>query len=333
MKTIAAIDTFVKKIMPLLVVAVLAIGYFAGLGFTKQTIHTVKALILPGVIIMIYAMLITMRMQDLVNAVKYPKELVLGSILSLIIAPVLMLPMAILFTRNPEQYAGLMLAGIVPPGGLITYWTGILDADIGLATAIQTVTLLASLAWVPYGMKIFVGNKVNVNVSLLFQKILIMVVVPLALAMITQRLIVRKGGWKGVLRIKPLCHLTSSTMALLICFIATSVKAAMISKHPAVIALPAVGALLYYLLAYPLSYFASKRIFKLPHDKAIPLTYGFATKNLSIAMGLAAAAFGPLTLLGVVPCALFQMPLASVWYKIFDKLRVKAETPSASDSP
>ena len=328
MNVIRQIDAFIKKYMPAIILAVLILGYWLGLHLHKAQIQFIKSSILPSVIIMIYAMLITMRMDELKNAFIYPKGMVYGSVLSLGVAPLLMIPIAIVFTKNPQLYTGLLLASIVPPGGMITYWTGILGANIGLATAIQTVTLLVSIIWVPYGMKLFVGSKVDVNTNILLIKILIMVVLPLILAYITQKLITKKYTWKGIIKIVPLSHLISSLMALYMVFVAMSVQAHLIHKDPALILLPAIGMLIYYSLAYPFSYFFSTKILKEPHDKAIPITYGFATKNLSIAMGLAIAAFGPMALLGIVPCILFQMPFASIWYKVFEHMgkKFKQET-------
>lgn len=323
MKIIEILDAFIKKYMPLIILAVLVGGYAVGLHLNRGQVQWIKSSILPSVILMIYAMLITMRMDDLKNALIYPSGMIYGSILSLAIAPLLMIPIATVFTRHPQLYTGLLLAAIVPPGGMITYWTGILDANIGLATAIQTVTLLVSIVWVPYGMKLFVGSKVEVNTSTLLIKILIMVVIPLVLAYITQKIITRKYGWKGIIQIRPLSHLVSSLMALYMVFVAMSVQAHIIAKDPGLIILPAIGMLVYYSLAYPFSYFFSLKFLKQSHDNAIPITYGFSTKNLSIAMGLAIAAFGPMALLGVVPCMLFQMPFASIWYKIFQHMHRK----------
>jgi ACR3 family arsenite efflux pump ArsB len=86
--------------------------------------------------------------------------------------------------------------------------------------------------------------------------------------------------------------------------------------------LPIVGALTYYVVAYPLAYWILYKILRLPMFDAVPLIYGTATKNLSIAMGMAAAAFGPMALLGVVTCLILQMPLASLWHKIFSKMEI-----------
>lgn len=95
-----------------------------------------------------------------------------------------------------------------------------------------------------------------------------------------------------------------------------------------IIVAPAGVALLYYLIAYGLTGWLMLKLFKIPYDKAIPMIYGTGTKNLSIAMGLSVMAFGPEALLGVIGCAIFQMPLASFFYKCF--LRY---TPRRSERP
>ena len=318
---VSKMDSFVKKNLVWFVLLSLVVGFVAGLFYTKTTINLLKSLIIPSAFLMLWASMIDLQIRKFVDSIKYPKKLLLGNFLALVVAPLMMLPLALIFAKEPKMFAGLMLAGIAPPGGFITYWTMILNANMGLAVSLTLTTFLVSLVWIPYGMKILVGGKVNVNVTMLFKKVLLLVVGPFILAVITRMLILKTKGEKGLKKARPYYHLISSLMALFLVFSGVSLKSKFILAHTARVILPAGGAFFYYLLAYPVTYYLLKWIFKISLDDAIPLVYGTATKNLSIAMGLAAAAFGPLTLLGVVSCVIFQMPLASMWYKVF--LRVK----------
>ena len=318
---VSKMDSFVKKNLVWFVLLSLVVGFVAGLFYSKAIINLLKSLIIPSAFLMLWASMIDLQIRKFVDSIKYPKKLLLGNFLALVVAPLMMLPLALIFAKEPKMFAGLMLAGIAPPGGFITYWTMILNANMGLAVSLTLTTFLVSLVWIPYGMKILVGGKVNVNVTMLFKKVLLLVVGPFILAVITRMLILKTKGEKGLKKARPYYHLTSSLMALFLVFSGVSLKSKFILAHTARVILPAGGALFYYLLAYPVTYYLLKWIFKISLDDAIPLVYGTATKNLSIAMGLAAAAFGPLTLLGVVSCVIFQMPLASMWYKVF--LRVK----------
>ncbi len=318
---IRKIDAFVKKNLVWLVLLSLIVGFVAGLFYTKGTIRFLKSLIIPSAFLMLWASMIDLKIRKFVESFKFPSQLILGNILALVFAPLLMLPLALFFAKEPRMFAGLMLAGVAPPGGFITYWTMILEANMGLAVSLTLTTFLVSLVWIPYGMKFLVGSKVKVNVGLLFQKILILVVGPFLLAVGTRLLILKHGGEKALEKARPYYHLISSLMALFLVFSGVSMKSRFILAHTSRVLLPAGGAFFYYLLAYPVTYYLVKWVFKMSLNDAIPLVYGTATKNLSIAMGLAAAAFGPLTLLGVVSCMIFQMPLASMWYKVFVKVK------------
>ena len=315
------IDAFVKKHMIALILLTLVIGFISGQFYSKATISGLKSLILPVAFSMLWASMIELKIQKFVESFKYPKQLILGNTLSLVIAPLIMLPIALIFAKSPKMFAGLVLAGLVPPGGFITYWTMILGANMGLAVSLTLTTFVVSLGLIPFGMKFLAGGKVAVDMGLLFNKILILVVGPFLLAMLTRYLITRKQGEKRLADFKPYFHLFSSIMAFCIVFIGVSVKSHFILAHLSMILLPAVGALIYYIIAYPISYVIARNIFKSSLDDTIPIVFGTATKNLSIAMGLAAAAFGPLTLLAVVTCMIFQMPFASIWHKVFLKIQ------------
>ncbi len=244
--------------------------------------------------------------------------------MSLIVAPLLMLPIALIFAaKSPKIYAGMVLTGIVPPGGFMPYWTMLLNANIGLAVSLALTTFIFALVWIPFGMKLLAGNKVNVDIMFLFEKILILLVGPFVLAMITRWAIIHKKGEQELNKYKPFLSLLSSLLALYLVFTGVSLKAAFLLKHAQILIMPLIGAFLYYLIAYPFSYFVLHKLFKFPLFDAIPLIYGTSTKDLSIAMALAAAAFGPMTLLGVVMSMVFQMPMASMWYKYFSKQEIK----------
>ncbi len=316
-------NEIVKRQMVWLVLAAVLFGFLLGPEMSKDFLKELKAFILPSAFIMLWASMITMKVEHFAKSFAQPKKLLVGNLMSLIVAPLLMLPLALVFaSHSPKIYAGLVMAGIAPPGGFVTYWSMILNANMGLAVSLTITTFVVSLFLIPWGMKWLVGGKVNVDVMFLFKKILILVVGPFILAMITRWLIIHKKGEKNMGKFKPWFSLISSLMALYLVFAGVSLKADFLVQHLQILILPLVGALLYYLIAYPLSYFILHKWLKYPLFDAIPLIYGTATKNLSIGMGLAAAAFGPLTLLGVVLCMVFQMPLASMWFKFFSKQEI-----------
>ena len=323
---IARANEFIKKQLVWLVLLFVLLGFLIGPHLGKDVLLGLKKFIIPSAFIMLWASMVTMKVEHFTKSFTQPKKLLVGNIMSLIVAPLLMLPIALVFAaKTPKIYAGLVLAGIAPPGGFVTYWSMILNANMGLAVSLTLTTFLVALVLIPFGMKLLAGGKVNVNVMFLFKKILVLVVGPFILAMITRWLIIHKKGEQNMNKFKPAFSLISSLMALYLVFAGVSLKAGFLVKNAHVLIMPLVGAFLYYLLAYPLSFWLLHKLFKFPLFDTIPLVYGTATKNLSIAMGLAAAAFGPMTLLGVVLCMVFQLPMASMWYKYFSGQEITEE--------
>ena len=307
--------------LPFWTILALVLGFVYGTLFPHYS-KILKSLIIPSSFILIYMMCIPLKMENMVNSIKYPRELLWGLLFSLVLAPLLMWPEArILVARHPEVFAGLMLAGVVPPGGMITFWTGILDAEISLAMVLQIVTFVVSIFWIPLSMQVLAGAYVPIQYMAMFKNLLIIIVGPLILGMITRRIIMAKKGEKGVVQGMPYFQLISGLFALLLVFIATGVKAKQILQHPGIIYLPAIAALIYYTVTFYLAGIINLKWLKIPYGKAIPLIFGTATKNLSIAMALAVTTFGPQALLGVIACSLFQMPLASLFYKWYLKYK------------
>ncbi len=319
-------NDFIKKNLVWFVLGAVFLGFLIGPHLSKPTLLEMKKLIIPSVFTMLWASMINMKVEHFAKSFKQPKKLLIGNIMSLIVAPLLMLPIALIFAaKSPKIYAGMVLTGIVPPGGFMPYWTMLLNANIGLAVSLALTTFIFALVLIPFGMKLLAGNKVHVDVMFLFEKILILLVGPFVLAMITRWAIIHKKGEQELNKYKPFLSLLSSLLALYLVFTGVSLKAAFLLKHAEILIMPLIGAFLYYLIAYPFSYYVLHKLFKFPLFDAIPLIYGTSTKDLSIAMALAAAAFGPMTLLGVVMSMVFQMPMASMWYKYFSKQEIKED--------
>jgi len=316
-----------RRFLPLWTISALVLGFGFGILLPQLT-FILKKLILSSSFALIYLMCIPLRIEDLVKTVKYPKILLLGLVFSLFLAPLFMFPAAKIFvSSHPQVFAGLILAGVVPPGGMNTFWTGIMGADVSLAMIMQILTFTVAIFWIPLGMQIFAGSLVKINYMFMFVKLILIVVIPLVLALITRQIITRTQGEKGVLKGIPYFQFLSGLLALLLVFIATGLKSHAILKHPGIIYLPAIAAAIYYIFTFLIMGLITFKIIRIKYSQAIPLIFGTGTKNLSIAMALAVTTFGPQALLGVVACSLFQMPLASVFYKIFWKLKPTAEAP------
>ena len=313
--TLASFDKKFKQSLPIWIILMLFVGFGFGL-WSPHAAKSLKSWIFPLSFTMIYMMCIPLRIEAILDVFKRPRELLIALGMSLIFAPLFMWPLGYVFLRNESIiFAGIILASLVPPGGLTAFWAGIMDADVSLALMVEMFALILSIIWIPFGMKLLGGTMVTIKFMFLVEKILILIIAPIILGYLTRLLIVKYKGERGFMEWRPVFSIISGLAALMIVFIALAMKAPAILKHPLIIVMPAIVALLYYSITFVFTGWASIKVLKIKYEKAVPIVYATGTKNLSIAMALAIIAFGPQAILGIIGCSIFQMPIASLYYK------------------
>ena len=314
--SLVSFDKKFKETLPIWIILML----FAGFGFGLWKPHTAQSLkswIFPVSFVMIYMMCIPLRIDAIADVFKRPKELLIALGMSLIIAPLIMWPLGAVFLKGETLLmAGILLAVLVPPGGLTAFWAGVMGADVSLALMVEMSALLLSIIWIPLGMQVMEGAKVTIHLMFLLEKIAILIVAPLIMGALTHWALVSiKKNLRGHINLKPVFSIISGISALIIVFIALALKAKVILKDPMLIVMPAIVALLYYVITFAFTGWFAIKPLKIKYDKAVPIIYATGTKNLSIAMAVAVTVFGPEAMLGIVGCAIFQMPIAALYYK------------------
>ncbi len=106
-----------------------------------------------------------------------------------------------------------------------------------------------------------------------------------------------------------------STLGVLaIVFLAIGLKARMIINEPQLLARIAVPLVIFYVIAFALATIAGR--FALSRDDAVAAVYGSVMRNLSIALGIAIASFGPEAALVLAAAYIVQVQGAA-WYTHF----------------
>jgi len=306
--------------MTLWVTLSIAVGFGFG-AMLPGAAHHLRTAVLPLVFLMIFIMVIPTRPQEFLEVMHSPTEVGLGTFMIIIAAPLIAWPVALSVLHNhPELGVGLILAGTVPPGGMIAAWTGLLGGDIPLAIALQAITLILGILEIPLMLKLLAGSVVPIPISLMIQNLIAIVVLPLICGFLAHWFLSRRMTSIRFQRIRPLFPIISGMSALAVVFVATSLKADIILKKPQVIGWALLAAVVFYLATFVLSTYIS-RLCHLNYAKSIPIIYGTATKNLSIAIALGLAAFGKsAAVLGVIGCFMIQMPIASGFYRLVPRM-------------
>ncbi len=315
-KKLIRLNIFFRKYMTLWVFLSIFLGLVLGYTFRLK----LNFLILPLVFLMIYVMIVPTPFSLFARVFMSPKEIVLGLVNILIVAPLVAFAISSALLANNFTTAGFTLAGAVPPGGMNAAWTGLLGGNVPLAIVLQAITLIISVVQVPYTLKILVGTYVSVPVNLLMRSLAVLVFLPLTAGFLTREIAIRGGKENLIEDLRPLFPVLSGLAALAVVFIAASLQAKKIVSNPAFISHTVVVALLYYATLFVTGTVIS-RLAKLNYENAIPVVYGGATKNLSIAIALAVSAFhNSGVILAIIACFMVQMPMASVFFRIVPKI-------------
>jgi len=296
---------------------------FLGLAFGYYTKLKLSFLVLPLVFLMIYVMIIPTQFSLFIRVLRSPKEVLLGLLTILVVAPLIAFAVPSL-TLSDGLITGFVLAGAVPPGGMNAAWTGLLGGNVPLAIVLQALTLLISVVQVPYTLKFLVGSYVEIPVRLLMRNLSVLVFLPLIAGFLTRWTVFKITTKEKFNEFRPLFPVLSGISALAVVFIAASLQARRIVQSPSIISYALISAIIFYILLFFTGAIIS-RLSRLNYENSIPVIYGGATKNLSIAIALAIAAFpNSCVVLGVIACFMIQMPIASVFFRLVPKM-LKAE--------
>lgn len=312
-----------KKYMPFWVI----LSILGGLIFGYFLPHTAAALtkgIIPLLFIMIFVMIIPTNLKEFYKQILSPRNVVFGVIFICVIAPLIAYPIHLLiFQGYPDLGVGLILCATVPPGGMIAAWTGLLGGDIALAIVLQAITLVLGTVQIPYTLSVLAGASVTVPIASMIRTLLIIVILPLVFGLATRWCILRWWNEQSLKDFSPQFAVISGLSALGVVFISAGLKPHVLVEQPHLAVVALAGATAYYLLAYSIAALLC-RLARIKYAQSIPLIYGTGTKNLSIAIALALANFPDSNVvLGVIACAMIQMPMASVFYKFIPRILQK----------
>jgi BASS family bile acid:Na+ symporter len=265
--------------------------------FTEVHGWPLKNLIVPLLQIIMFGMGATMSWQDFRNVVKMPKAVVIGLLCQFTIMPFVGFGLANAFSLPPEIAAGIVLIGCSPSGLASNVMAYIAKANVALSITITTFATLLSPILTPALMKLLAGQFVEISFLAMMWDIVKMVILPVLLGLLVNKLMDEKGGW-----LKQLLPVLS--MAGIVCIIMI-VTAAGHESLVKVGGLMVLAVVLHNGLGYLFGYWAA-RLFGLNEQDCRTVSIEVGLQNAGIAsgialklgkiatMGLAAVLFGPL---------------------------------------
>ena len=300
---------FPSKNLILVIPMVLIVGFITGL-FINTT--PLKSWILPFTFFMIYPTMIGFKIKEAFD-LSHMKVVIFSSVMNFVLIPAFAFIFGkLLLNDQPQLFAGIIMISLFPTSGMTISWTMLNKGNVPAAIKITSLSLLMGSFLAPLYLYVLVGTLVKINILSTFVTVAEIVILPMILGSITFKVITKYFSMTTFKnKIKPLFPAVSVWAMLFIIFSSISMKSKMLLKSPELLLKTLVILLAFYLINFAMSTFLSRLFFS--REDGYAFVYGTVMRNLSIALGLAIASFGPDTALIITIAFILQVQSAA-WY-------------------
>ncbi|MCU9945800.1 bile acid:sodium symporter family protein [Pseudomonas sp. PDM13] len=298
MRALAALSRFVGNTFALWVLLFAVLAYFVPQAFLPLSIA-----IVPLLGLVMFGMGLTLRLEDFAEVARHPWRVLLGVVAHFVIMPGVAWLLCQLLRLPPEIAVGVILVGCCPSGTASNVMTWLSRGDLALSVAIAAVTTLLAPLLTPALIWLLASAWLPVSFGALFWSILQVVLLPIVLGLIAQRLL----GARVRHLVDALPLVSVASIVIIIAAVVAASQAKIAESGLLIMAVVVLHNGFGFLLGY-----ATGKLFGLPLPQRKSLALEVGMQNSGLGAALASAHFSPLA---AVPSALF-----SVWHNLSGSL-------------
>ncbi len=138
--------------------------------------------------VVMFGMGLTLKLDDFKAVFTRPIEVVIGCVAQFVVMPGLAYALGKAFSLPPELLAGVALVGACPGGTASNVVTYLAKGDVALSVAMTSVSTLLAPLLTPAIAYLLLRTTINVDVAAMFLTIAEVVVVPIALGILVNKL-------------------------------------------------------------------------------------------------------------------------------------------------
>ena len=251
--------------------------------------------------IVMFGMGLTMKLSDFAVVFTRPRDVIIGCLAQFIVMPLLAFGLGKAFGLSNELLVGVILVGTCPGGTSSNVITYLSKGDTALSVGMTSINTLLAPFLTPALTYLYLRTTVNVDVKSMFVSIIQVVIVPIGLG-----LMINKLFGKYTQKISDVLPTVSVTaICLIVAAVVSHNSEKILSTGLVIFAVVILHNLLGYLCGYLIGVFFKM---DLPRKKAVAIEIGM--QNSGLATTLAGTAF-PNLAMATVPGAIF-----SVWHNI-----------------
>ena len=291
------ISAFIGKYMAWIVLVIAAAALFApGTCLWIQT-RWINYLLM----IVMFGMGLTMKFSDFAVVFSRPRDAAVGCLAQFIIMPLLAFGLGKLFGVSDELLVGVVLVGTCPGGTSSNVITYLSKGDTALSVAMTSINTLLAPFLTPALTYLYLRTSVSVDVRSMFFSIIQVVIVPIGLGLLINRLFEKHT--RRIIDVLPTVSVTA--ICLIVGAVVSHNSEKILSTGLVIFAIVILHNLLGYLCGYLVGVLLKMDAAR---KKAVSIEIGM--QNSGLATTLASSAFPDLAM-ATVPGAIF-----SVWHNI-----------------
>ena len=291
------VSELIGKYMAWIVLAIAALALF--LPGTCLWIQTkwVNYLLM----VVMFGMGLTMKLSDFAVVFSRPRDVLIGCTAQFVVMPLLAFALGKIFGLGDELLVGVVLVGTCPGGTSSNVITYLSKGDTALSVGMTSINTMLAPFLTPALTWLYLRTSVSVDIKAMFLSIIQVVVVPIGLGLLINRLFGKQT--RKITDVLPLISVTA--ICLIVAAVVSHNSEKILSTGLVIFAVVILHNLLGYLCGYLVGVLFRM---ELPRKKAVAIEIGM--QNSGLATTLAGSAFPNLSM-ATVPGAIF-----SVWHNI-----------------
>lgn len=298
MKLLEKLATLAGKYMAIIVIAVTVLCLVVPSSMTWIKTSWVN----PLLMIVMLGMGLTLKLSDFAECFKKPKGVIGQTILRFVLTPLIALGLTKLFNLPQELTVGFILVAVCPGGTSSNVMTYLAKGDVALSVAMTAVSTCLSPVLTPLLTLAMVGQRLDVSFTSMFISIIKVVVVPIALGAILNKLFPSLSD--KLQKILPLVSVVAIT--LIVGAVVSNNAANIMTAGFTIIAVVALLNISGYITGGLLAKFLGYG-----EEQINAIAIETAMQNSGLATSLAVANFASMPM-AAIPGAIF-----SVWHNVF----------------
>lgn len=283
-------------------------------GTFAFTVSNVLALGVPiGLFLMMYPAMTNVRLPEIGQAFRSPKQLAVVLIFNYLVAPFFMLLLANLFVGDPELHTGLVLYGLAPCIAMVIIFTYLAKGNTPMALVFVAVNSVIQMVLIPVYAHLLIGN-VQFDVWVVAKSVALYLGLPLLAGVLTRQMVTRRGGEEAMERMKPALNALSILGLLFTLIVMFSLKGDLILGQPIIVVRMAVPMTIFFAVMFFVVLVLGARL-GFSYRDAVATAFSSTGRDFEIAIAIAITAFSPTVALATVVGPLIEVPvmLTLVW--------------------